>query len=393
MTAGAAQTQKQHKEAFASISLEHAFAATENRRSALIGAKSAQLYGAVTPSKKRAVAAGLAKGITKPMTERNRKSLSIVSLLRLFALLCARELYGQQLGREALSSFPADTNQITFSNLAQLRSLPDYPSIRQRMFNQQLNNLQEFLRSMGVDPEKDVDEAMLGWRGEPSNVGGYFGLAAGRFLAAKIHDSFVRNKLPVREYQGVELYAYGSGEDAADLFFTFLNSSMAAFGRLGDLRAILDVRAGEHAALDSRQMFVNGEAELEGTAPQWGIATGKAAANLAAPWLTSGGKFPVDPSAFSGTLRAVLYRVEWDNGFTAKLAVLCQNSESASALAQVLTLLRTFPPSPSNASTSVASLLRDMDIQASDSRVDLKATGPIETLDQVFRSSASHPAP
>lgn len=323
------------------------------------------------------------------MAERGYKSLWLVVLLGSLSILCPGALYCQQLGREALSSLPVDTYQVTYSNLAQLRSLPDYPKIRQRMFNQQLNNLQEFLRAMGTDPERDVDEAMLGWRGDPSNSNGFFGMASGRFQTAKIHDSFVRNKLPIREYQGLELYAYGSGEDAADLFFAFLNSSTAAFGRLGDLKAILDVRAAEQVALDSKQLFVNGEAELEGTAPQWGIATGRAAVNLAGPWLTSGGKLPVDPSVFAGNIRAVLYRVEWDNNFTAKLSVLCQNSDSASALAQVLTLLRTSPMlSTANSSSSVSSLLRDMDIQASESRVDLKVSGPIESLDQVFRSSA-----
>jgi|SRR5581483_3614293 hypothetical protein len=317
----------------------------------------------------------------------NRRALSAVELILVLSLCCPSFIYGQQLGREALSSFPTDTYQITYSNLAQLRSLADYSKIRQRMFNQQLNNLQEFLRAMGTDPEHDVDEAMLGWRGNPAGSNTFFGMAAGRFQTARIHDSFVRNKLPIRQYQGLELYAYGSGEDPADLFFAFLDSSTAAFGRLPDLKAILDVRAGEQVALDSKQLFVNGEAELEGTAPQWGMATGKAAVNLAAPWLTSGGKLPVDASAFAGNIRAVLYRVDWDNNFTARLSVLCQSPESASALTQVLTFLRNSPMlSTSNSPSSVASLLRDMDIQTSESRVDLRASGPIETLDQVFRN-------
>jgi len=309
-------------------------------------------------------------------------------------LLFPTALHSQQVARDSLSSFPADTHQMTCANLAQLRSLPDYPRIRQRIFNQQLSNLQDFLRSMGTDPEKDVDEVMLGWRGEPANTSSFFGLAEGRFQRDQIHESFVRSQLPIRHYEGVELYAFGSGDDPADLFFTFLSSSLAAFGRLSDLKALLEVRAGGRPALDSNAIFVNGEAELEGTAPQWGIATGKAAAHLAAPWLASGGKLPVDPSAFLGFVQAVLYRVEWDSGFTAKLSILCENSENASALAQVLNFLRASPKlATGSAPPGVASLLQNMEIHESGSRVELSASGPVETLDQVFQAPSSPTSP
>ena len=61
-----------------------------------------------------------------------------------------------------------------------------------------------------------------------------------------------------------ELFAFGSGADPADTFFTFLDSSLAAFGRLHDLKALLDVREGSADALETNQTFRSYEAELEG---------------------------------------------------------------------------------------------------------------------------------
>lgn len=301
-------------------------------------------------------------------------------------------LKGQGLAREALSSFPADTQQLAYLNLAQLRLLPEYPELRRRLFSRQLRDFQDFLRSMGTDPDKDVDEVVLGWRGEATDTARFFGLAEGRFQPEQVHEFFARSQLPSREYAGLDLYAFGSGEDPADLFFAFLSSSSAAFGRLRDLRALLDVRARTGPALDSNSAFVNWEAELEGTAPQWGIASGKAAVNQAAPWLTAGGKLPVDPRAFLSPVQAVLYRVEWDNGFSTRISIPCQTSESAAALAQVLTLWRDSRGTQAASATSgAATFLQGMEIQASGSRVELSGSGPVEDIDQVFRPPAAGP--
>jgi len=91
----------------------------------------------------------------------NRAVSAIWSVLFVPGALCA-----QQAARAGLASFPADTQQVAYSNFGQLRSSSDYPQIRQHVLYQQFRGFQEFLRSVGIDLEKDVDEVMLGWRGE-----------------------------------------------------------------------------------------------------------------------------------------------------------------------------------------------------------------------------------
>ena len=233
-------------------------------------------------------------------------------------------LGAQQAARVALSCFPADTQQVAYSNFAQLRSSPDYPQIREHVLYQQFRAFQRFLRSMGVDPEKNVDEVMLGWRGQSLSGPESFGVAAGRFEPDKAREFFTQSQLPVQSYAGYDLFAFGSGADTADNFFAFLDSSTAAFGRLRDLKALLDVREGSAEALDTNQVFRSYEAELEGASPQWGILTGKAAANVAAPWLSGGKKNTIDMTAFLEPVQAVLYRVDWDGGFTAHISVVAR---------------------------------------------------------------------
>ena len=296
-------------------------------------------------------------------------------------LLCA-----QQAARAGLASFPADTQQVAYANFAQLRSSPDYPQIRQHVLYQQLRAFQRFLRSVGVDLEKDVDELMLGWRGQSLSGAGSFGVAAGRFEPDKVRQYFTQTQLPIRSYAGFDIFAFGSGTDPEDTFFAFLDPSLAAFGRLHDLKALLDVREGSANALDTNQTFQSYESELEAAAPQWGILTGKAAANVATPWLTGGKGTTVDMTAFLEPVQAVLYRVDWDGGFTAHIDVVCKTPENAAGLLQLLNILKAAPAvSTSGGSSGPPSLLSSLDARQNESRLELSASGPADALDQILK--------
>jgi hypothetical protein len=301
-------------------------------------------------------------------------------------LTCPGLLCAQQAARTGLAIFPADTQQVAYSNFAQLRSSPDYPQIRQHVLYQQLRGFQEFLRSVGIDPEKDVDELMLGWHGESLSGRESFGVAAGRFEPDKVQEFYTQTQLPVQSYAGSELFAFGSGAGPVDTFFTFLDSSLAAFGGLQDLKALLGVREGSAVALETNQVFRHYEAELEGTAPQWGILTGKAAANVALPWLSGGKNSTIDMTAFLEPVQAVLYRVDWDSGFTAHISVVCKTPEGAAGLFQLLNILKSAPVfSASGGGPRPVSLLQNLDASQNGSRLELRASGAADALDQVLK--------
>jgi hypothetical protein len=295
-------------------------------------------------------------------------------------------LVAQQAASAGFSSFPADTQQIAYSNLAQLRSSADYPEIRQHVLYQQLRGFQEFLRAEGVDPEKDIDEVMLGWHGEFLTGPGSFGVAAGRFKPDKLQESFLQAQLPVQSYSGFDLLSFGSGVDPADTFFTFLDSSLAAFGRLHDLKTILDIRQGSLPALEANQAFQNYETEMEGSSPQWGILTGKAAANLLVSWFSGGKKGAIDFTAFLEPVQAVLYQVDWDGGFTAHITVVCKTPASAAGLLQLVNVLKASPvlAATGEGAPGPASLLKEVDARQNGSRLELSASGPPDALDQVL---------
>jgi hypothetical protein len=243
---------------------------------------------------------------------------------------------------------------------------------------------------MGIDPEKDIDEVMLGWRGEVMGPAGYLGLAAGRFQPALIQQYFDRTGLPTRQYEGANLYAFGSGSDPDDLFFTFFDTSVAAFGRLRDVKAMLDARQGTASALNTNSDFASWVGELDGSAPQWGIVNGKSAANLAASWLASGNQKSVDLSSLSQSVRALLYRLEWDSGFSTQLFMVCNTPEIAAGFANLIGLLQQAGQKSTPAGgAALPPILQSIETHRDGARLELDVSGPPELLDQILPQGGS----
>ena len=309
---------------------------------------------------------------------RNRALLFLAMCGALF-LVYSTPARGQGIARDALASFPTDTQQLAYTNLAELRNASDYAKLRGRLWGPQLRGFVEFLRDAGDDPEKDVDEVVLGWR--TSDTTGFFGLANGRFHPSQVREFFARRKLPTSQYAGSRLYS--SGKEGRNFFFTFLSDSSAAFGRLNDLEAILDVRAGSNAGLDSNSSFLSWEGELEGSALEWGVATGNAAVKQAALWLNGGMKPPTDLGALMGPVQAFLYSIDLRNDLSTHISVICDRPETAAALAQILTLWRNSHPVAPTSSPNVSAFLEGLDISADGARVELRGSGPSALLDEL----------
>jgi len=125
-------------------------------------------------------------------------------------------------------------------------------------------------------------------------------------------------------------------------------------------------------------------------APQWGISTGLAAANQAIPWLTQGKKVQVNPSALFGSVRAVLYRVDWGSQTMAHLSIICKNAEAANGFNQLLSLLRSAQPAVSkNVSPALSQILQNMNVQVIGSKLNLEASASINDLAQLLNAPMS----
>src|SRR5487761_856726 len=281
-------------------------------------------------------------------------------------LLLPAAIRAQGLAREALSCFPPDTVQLTYTDLAHLRSLPNYSQLSRVLFSRPVQQLEELLQPLGADPEKDVDEVALGWRGPMASNPVFFGLAEGRFHPSHVQDFMTREQLPSRQYEGYLLSTFGSGLNSNDLFFTFLSSDLAAFGSLSDLEALIDGYLGNRVTLDSNSQFVNWEAELEGSRTKGELGS------LFAP------------------VQAVLYQASWNNNFSAQIDVICQNPQSAQTVAQLLTLWRDSASSAGSRQPEMTNFIQGLQISTDGRRVELAGSGPPDVLKQFLSGVTGH---
>jgi hypothetical protein len=302
----------------------------------------------------------------------------------LFLLCFSSRIRAQGLGSEALTFFPADTQQIAYADLSQLRTLPDYKQLRQALFSQEMKNLEGLLQSMGSDPEQDVDEVILGWRANAMSVSEAFGLAEGSFNSAQAQNSSATGYLQSRQYSGYTLMEYGVGHGNG-IFFSYLSSNLAAFGRLGDVERLIDDYVGKQSGLNSNSEIANWEAELEGSGAQWGITTGAAAATVAAPWLGVKSKSEAGAlSSFFKDVKAVIYKVNWSGDFDAQISAICDNSQDAQTLERLLLLGQNALPATAGASAAVTQFVRSLQISTDGSRLVLEGSGPPQLISEIL---------
>jgi hypothetical protein len=153
---------------------------------------------------------------------------------------------------------------------------------------------------------------------------------------------------------------------------------------------MLDARQGSANALNANSDFVNWQGELDGTAPQWGILNGKSAGNLAGLWLAPSGQKNVDLSSLGRSVHALLYRVQWDSGFSTQLFMVCNTPESAAGFATLIGVLQQAAKQPTPAKgMALPPILQSIETHRDGARLELDVSGAPEMLDQILPQGGS----
>ncbi len=315
----------------------------------------------------------------------SQRRLKFLLFALVFLLAYPYALEAQGVGQEALACFPPDTQQLAYANLSQLRESPNYSQLRLALLNGRMRSFEQFMKTLGDDPEKDVDEVILGWRGSAMDASSLFGLASGSFDSGAAQTAAAQQHLPTRQYAGYLLMG-----TSGDTFVTFLSSTLAAFGTLHDVEALVDGYSGNRAVLNSDSGFVNWEGQLDGQAAQWGITTGAAASRLAAPWLGTSKGSASDLAALFKPVKAVLYQVDWSGDFTAHLSIVCDSASDAQTLDRLLEIWQNTLAASQASSAGINQFMQNVQISTDGNQVDLDGSGSAALIGQLLQSGVSH---
>jgi hypothetical protein len=128
---------------------------------------------------------------------------------------------------------PADTVVVLGIDLAALRDTPVFQKLITRVPLQQLD---EFQKQTGLDPRKDLSEALLCSNGKSALL-----LVRGKFRIADLETRFKSHGVQPSNYKGHALY----GDERAAIYF--LDDSTAAAGPPAELHALIDLSSSQRS--------------------------------------------------------------------------------------------------------------------------------------------------
>ena len=308
-----------------------------------------------------------------------RKYYVCVGVLSVAALAFPRATQAQDLARDSLASFPSQTIRVEYSNLAKLRTLPNYASLRQRYVGPRLRALEESFSQLGVG-ESDIDELVLGWQPGTGTMK-LEGLVAGRFTAKSIADrAGARGISPATVG---DLPAYCLGSEGASTCLVVLRDSLGVFGAQDMLAATLEARAGQAPNLSSDERFTRLMREAQTQAPIWGVAVGEAVPDWFRAWIPAQGNLQMDWAKAFQSVEALVYSVDTADRVRLDVSMDCTTAQAAESTRQVFEGLKLFQQLAwQNANPNRPNPFETVEIGSSDRRVSLKMTTSYADLER-----------
>ena len=246
-----------------------------------------------------------------------KRNLALVGL----ALSLATTLQAGILG-DALFSLPSKTEYLEYDNLASLRRLPNYSSLRQEFSGKSLDEARTVLVQLGID-ESEVQEIVVAFS---SNL--FEGLVAGTFSVASASKNPKRNRYAAKL---LDTQVFCTGRETC---VVFLEDSVVAFGSVAQLKNMLLTRQGALAGLNSNSSAVRLLNGTDQRAPVRGILFGEqlhaAVAGMFQDWSSLKG----EGSRLADTISGLGYSVTFDGKAHVNATIECTSRTTAALLSQ-----------------------------------------------------------
>jgi hypothetical protein len=264
------------------------------------------------------------------------------------ALLAPGAARADRLGTDIIALFPKEVGEFAYADLKKARTMKWFPQLQEQMLPERFRQFEKFLASAGVDPNTQVDELAWGLvlegvaskgdaAGASASAGSeqIVGVALGNYNPESTEAYFKRQKLPTFKARNYTLYAFGTGAGPSDLFFTFIDSSTAAFGHRSVLEKMVEVRFGAEEGLIRNEKFFPLINEANGSGIVWAVLNPsytRLAVQQLAPEVE---QFP-EAAKLVSHMQNMLINVTASSGIDGKFQAVCGSTDDANSMAQLL---------------------------------------------------------
>src|SRR5256886_616137 len=287
-------------------------------------------------------------GVTPTRRGSTIRRLVAAGILVAMSLAVPKPARAGRLGADIIALFPKEIGEFAYADLKKARTMKWFPQLQEQMLPDRFRQFEKFLASAGVDPNTQVKELAWGLVAEgvtSKNEGAgssavpngeqVVGVALGNYSPDSTEAYFKRQKLPTFKARNYTLYAFGTGSGPSDLFFTFIDSSTAAFGHRSVLEKMIEVRSGLEEGLLRNEKFFPLINEANGSGVVWAVLNPtytRLAMQQLAPEV---GQFP-EAAKLVARMQNMIINVDASSGIDGKFQAVCGSTEDANTLGQLL---------------------------------------------------------
>jgi hypothetical protein len=192
----------------------------------------------LVPTKQRP-ATSLVQGTSG--AEGHMKRVIVLAVLLVSSLM----VWAAPLATSARNVIPKDVQQIICVDYRSLKASPTALALKDRVLPPNLREFENTLRSLGLDPDKDVESLTFASFRTPKQGLQIIGIAQGTFPEKKILQRLKAKKIKPSKYHDSLLYP------ASALQMSFLDDFTLLFGENNAIRSALDARDGYAETLSS----------------------------------------------------------------------------------------------------------------------------------------------
>jgi len=247
----------------------------------------------------------------------------------LASLLLVSMASAMPLNSSGRACVPADLLQLISVDYRALKDSPTAMALKQQVLPDNLKQFETALKTIGIDPDKDVDTlTFASFRAGKQGVRGV-GVAAGPFNMKAVLKKIKLQKVVPKKYGTADIYPMDGG-----FVMTFLDDSTLLFGDGTAIRVALDTQNGQVMGLDTNGNMADMMSSVD-SAPVWSILDQQGTQNMMRSALGDAAKV-ADYETVKKRLLGSRYAMNFNNGVNFDLTVLTSDTMTAGTMASLV---------------------------------------------------------
>jgi len=233
------------------------------------------------------------------------------------------------LGSSARAAIPSDIQQLICVDYRALKSSDTAMQLKQQVLPDNLKEFEAQLKTVGINPDKDVDQlTFASYRSGKQGVK-IVGFAQGQFSMAAVLKKMKLNKVKPVKYRDADIYPMPGG-----MQMNFLDDNTLVFGDSSAIKGALDARDGYATTLDSNTQITDMMGSVD-SGTVWSILDQQGTQNMLRSALGDASGL-ADYETMKKRILGSHYAMNFQSGVNFDLDVVTSDSMTAATLSSLL---------------------------------------------------------